>query len=285
MAQLSDYLSGTHYKAIVRGNKRITPLDTEDIREIQIEVQDKNFHCNVDQSFGVIVKYVGPFGNNVHHRLYTIANSNVTSSGFPEITMLVKRCYYVDDFSGEKYEGVASNYLCNRNPGDELLLTGPHSLPYAVPDDTTYNIILIGMGTGIAPLKSFVRHIYKNVKYLQGKIRLFYGATNGLDLLYLNDKEGDLTNYYDNKTFEAFSALSPRPKWADPIAMDKMIEGQAEEIREMLSKNNTYIYVAGYDKILTQLDNAFSNIIGSKEKWETRKAELKAGKKWAEIIY
>jgi hypothetical protein len=49
----------------------------------------------------------------------------------------------------------------------------------------------------------------------------------------------------------------------------------------MLSKNNTYIYVAGYDKILTQLDNAFSNIIGSKEKWETRKAELKAGKKWA----
>jgi ferredoxin--NADP+ reductase len=82
-----------------------------------------------------------------------------------------------------------------------------------------------------------------------------------------------------------FSALSPRPQWADPIAMDKMIEGQAEEIQEMLSKNNTYIYVAGYDKILTQLDIAFSNIMGSKEKWETRRAELKAGKKWAEIIY
>jgi hypothetical protein len=31
MAQLSDYLSGTHYKAIVKGNKRITPTDTEDI--------------------------------------------------------------------------------------------------------------------------------------------------------------------------------------------------------------------------------------------------------------
>jgi ferredoxin--NADP+ reductase len=38
-------------------------------------------------------------------------------------------------------------------------------------------------------------------------------------------------------------------------------------------------------KSLTQLDNAFSNIVGSNEKWETRKAELKAGKKWAEIIY
>ena len=285
MANLSDYLSGTHYKAVVNSTKRFTPPEAEDIREIIIEVQDKNFHFDVDQSFGVIVKYVGPFGHNVHHRLYTIANSAVSASGLPEITMLVKRCYYVDDFSGEKYEGVASNYLCNRHTGDELLLTGPHSLPYAVPEDKTSNIILIGMGTGIAPFKSLVRHIYKNVKDWQGKIRLFYGATSGLDLLYLNDKEGDMTNYYDEKTFEAFSALSPRPHWADPIAMDKMIEGQAEEIREMLSKNNTYVYVAGYDKILVQLDNAFSNIIGSNEKWETRKAELKAGKKWAEIIY
>jgi len=285
MAHLSDYLSGTHYKAIVKSTKRVTPIESEDIREITIEVQDADFHCNVDQSFGVIVNYVGPFGNNTHHRMYTIADFTVSVSGFPLITMLVKRCYYVDEFSGEKYEGVASNYLCSRNPGNEILLTGPHSLPYVVPDDITSNIILIGMGTGIAPFRSFVRHIYKNIKDWQGKIRLFYGATSGLDLLYLNDKDGDLTNYYDQKTFEAFTALSPRPHWADPIAMDKMIEGQAEEIRGMLSKNNTYIYIAGYDKILNQLDNAFSNIIGSKEKWETRKAELVAGKKWAEIIY
>lgn len=285
MANLSDYLSGNHYKAVVKSNRRITQPGSEDIREINIEVQDKDFHCKVDQSFGVIVKYVGPFGNNVHHRMYTIADLPDASSGLPSITMLVKRCYYVDEFSGEKYEGVASNYLCNRTVGDEITLTGPHSLPYVVPEDKTSNVILIGMGTGIAPFKSFVRHIYHNVKDWQGKIRLFYGATNGLDLLYLNDKEGDLAQYYDQKTFEAFYALSPRPHWADPVAMDKMIEAQADEIREMLAKNNTYIYIAGYDKILTQLDNAFANIIGSKERWETRKAELKAGKKWAEIIY
>ena len=33
------------------------------------------------------------------------------------------------------------------------------------------------------------------------------------------------------------------------------------------------------------LNKAFVNILGSKEKWETRKAELIAGKKWAEVIY
>ena len=72
--------------------------------------------------------------------------------------------------------------------------------------------------------RAFVKHIYNNVKDWKGKIRLFYGARSGLELLYLNDKDGDLTNYYDEDTFEAFHALSPRPHWSDPIALDKAIE-------------------------------------------------------------
>ena len=101
----------------------------------------------------------------------------------------------------------------------------------------------------------------------------------------MNDKDGDLTNYYDESTFEAFHALSPRPHWSDPIALDTAIESRASEILDLLSQTNTHIYVAGYDTIKDMLDKAFSNILGSKEKWETRKAELVAGKKWAEIIY
>ena len=54
--------------------------------------------------------------------------------------MLVKRCSYVDDFSGELYDGVASNYLCDRKVGDEITITGPHSLPFIVPEDKTSNL-------------------------------------------------------------------------------------------------------------------------------------------------
>jgi ferredoxin--NADP+ reductase len=198
---------------------------------------------------------------------------------------LVKRCSYVDEFSGELYPGVASNYLWDRKKGDEITITGPFDLPFVVPEDKNSNLILIGLGTGIAPFRAFVKNIYKNVKNWKGKIRLFYGARSGLELLYMNDKNGDLTNYYDEATFEAFHALSPRPHWSDPIALDVAIEARAAEIMEMLSQSNTRIYVAGYGKIRDVLDKAFSNIMGSKEKWETRKAELIAGKKWAEIIY
>ncbi|MBK9013822.1 MAG: ferredoxin-NADP reductase [Saprospiraceae bacterium] len=284
MAHLADFDVKNKYQATIKKSERLTPADTEEIREIVLEVQP-GFECQVDQSFGVLVKATGEFGNKFHHRLYSVADLPGKKNGNPLITMLVKRCSYVDDFSGERYPGIASNYLCDRRVGDEITLTGPHKLPFVVPEDKNANLILVGMGTGIAPFRAFVKHIYKNVKDWKGKIRLFYGARSGLELLYLNDEDGDLTNYYDQATFEAFHALSPRPHMADPIALDQAIEGRAAEIVEMLNQTNTRIYVAGYDKVKAMLDKAFANILGSKEKWEIRKAELIAGGKWAEVIY
>ncbi|MCA6074031.1 ferredoxin-NADP reductase [Fulvivirga sedimenti] len=285
MAHLSDYSTDKQYQATVMRTERLTPADTEEVREIMLEVDQPDFSCQVDQSFGVLVETDGEFGNKYHHRLYSVADIPEKEKGKTHLTMLVKRCSYVDDFNGERYEGVASNYLCDRKKGDKIHITGPFELPFKVPDDKHANLILIGMGTGIAPFRAFVKHIYTDVKDWKGKVRLFYGARSGLELLYLNDKDGDLTNYYDETTFEAFHALSPRPHWSDPISLDAAIEGRAEEILEMLGMANTYIYVAGYEKVKENLDRAFSKIMGSKEKWKTRKAELIAGKKWAEVIY
>jgi ferredoxin--NADP+ reductase len=284
MAHLADLDTEKHYRATVIKTRRLTPADVEEIREIVLKTP-ADFACRVDQSFGVLVTAAGEFGNKYHHRLYSIADLPEQENGKPLITMLVKRCVYVDDFSGERYQGIASNYLCDRKVGDIITLTGPYNLPFVVPQDIRANLILIGMGTGIAPFRAFVKHIYKNIPDWQGKIRLFYGARSGLELLYLNDKDGDLTQYYDQATFEAFHALSPRPHMNDPIALDTAIENRAADIVEMLSHANTYIYVAGYEKTREVLDKAFSNILGSKEKWATRKAELVAGSKWAEIIY
>lgn len=285
MAHLADFDTGKRYKAEVKKTQRLTPEDSEEIREIVFEVRNPEFDCEVDQSFGVLVEHEDEFGNTHHHRLYSVADIPARTKGKPKITMLVKRCSYVDEFSGEKFPGIASNYLCDRKKGDEITITGPFRLPFQVPDDKSANLILIGMGTGIAPFRAFIKHIYKNVKDWKGRIRLFYGARSGLELLYLNDKDGDLTQYYDRETFEAFHALSPRPHWADPIEIEKALEGQTEELKELLARSNTYIYVAGYENILARLNTAFSNILGSEEAWRLRKAELVAGRKWAEIIF
>jgi len=285
MAHLSDYDTRKQYDAVVKKTRRISSEDAEEIREIMLEVKQPSFECKVDQSFGVLMKTKDDFGNSLHHRLYSVADLARKNKKKTQITMLVKRCSYVDDFSGELHEGIASNYLCDRQVGDEITITGPYELAFSVPEEKDVNLILIGMGTGIAPFRAFIKHIYKNVKGWNGRILLFYGAQSGLDLLYQNEKDGDLMNYYDEETFEAINALSPRPLWNDPVVLDQAIAERSEEIMDMLSLLNTYIYVAGHDKVKKGLDEAFAKIMGSPEKWETRKAELIAGKKWAEIIY
>lgn len=285
MAHLSDYDIRKQFFAEVKKTKRLTPEESEEVREIILEIKDPAFTCEVNQSFGVLIEAKDDFGNALHHRLYSVADLPAKSKGKTRITMLVKRCKYIDEFSGELYYGIASNYLCDRKVGDEITITGPYELAFSVPDEKDANLILIGMGTGIAPFRAFIKHIYKNVKDFKGRILLFYGAKSGLELLYLNDKDGDLINYYDQETFEAVHAFCPRPLWNDTIVLDQAIEDRAEEIIEMLSILNTYVYIAGYEKVKEVLEKAFIHILGSKEKWNMRKAELIAGKKWAEVIY
>ncbi|MCV9387284.1 ferredoxin-NADP reductase [Reichenbachiella ulvae] len=285
MAHLEELDKADAHLATVMHSERLTPVGTEEVREILLEVEDPNWEPKIDQSFGVLINYKGQFGNKRHHRLYSVADLPKKQKTSTQIKVLVKRCNYVDEFNGELYHGVASNYLCDRHPGDQITITGPHELPFEVPEDKNTDLILIGMGTGIAPFRAFVKHIYHDVKDWKGKIRLFYGAKSGLELLYLNEKDGDLTNYYDQETFMAFHALSPRPHMKDDIPLAARMEERADEILEMLNKVNTRVYVAGYDKVYEQLDIAFSNILGSYGAWQTRKAELIAGNRWREIIY
>ena len=118
-----------------------------------------------------------------------------------------------------------------------------------------------------------------------GKVRLLYGAHSGLELLYMNQRRDDFTNYYDEETFQAFKALSPRPNWADPIAWDFAIEDRADEIRTMLEDEHTYVYVAGQKAIRDALDQLFGEMCESDAVWANMKAALIAQGRWVELVY
>lgn len=285
MANLADLNIENRLHATIKGTQRLTPIDSEEVREILLEVEPLGIEFELNQGVGVLVDISDESGTHIHHRLYSIADIQTKENDTSQLTILVRRCSYVDPINGKRYDGIASNYLCDRKVGDQITITGPHSLPFTMPADSNANLIMIGMGTGIAPFRAFVKHIYQHQPNWKGKIRLFYGAKSGLELLYLNEKKGDLTNYYDEETFNAFSALSPRPHWSDPITLDRMIVDRATEIINMLSSSNTYIYVSGHAKVRDMLDKAFALILGSEEKWESYKAKLKVEKRWAELIY
>lgn len=285
--RLEDYPTEPRYTATVKRSEAITEQGSEvEVRELVMEVGGHDFDFEIGQSIGVLAPGPKEFGGSVHHRLYTVADVPAPEGQKnSEITIAVRRCNYIDDYSGEEYIGINSNYLCDRRPGDKVTITGPFGMPFKVPEDKDTNLLLIGLGTGIAPFRALLKHIYGNIGDWKGKVRLLYGAQSGLELIYMNNQRDDFSNYYDQETFEAIKALSPRPSWADPIGWDYAIEDRADEILRLLSDENTHVYIAGQKKIRDTLDRFFSNIIGSQEGWIRRKTELIDQERWVELLY
>jgi len=285
--RLEDYDIETKYRATVVSTERITSEESpEEVRELVLDVERVNFPFRLGQSIGVLAPGSPEFGNEHHLRLYSVADlPGKGDGGRPRITICVRRCMYIDEFTGEQHPGVASNYLCDLVAGDSLSITGPFGLAFEVPAELDANLILIGTGTGIAPFRAFVKHLHQEVPGWKGHIQLFYGARSGLELLYMNEERNDFAQYYDRETFDAFTALSPRPNWADPIGWDRAILHRSEELWATLSDSKTYVYVAGLEKIRDELDEVFKVMAGSDENWARRKAELMAGKRWVELLY
>ena len=287
VTHLEDYDTEQRFDATIVSSERITPEASDvEVRELTLDIQQRDFELHLGQSVGVISPGNKEFGQKHHFRLYSVADlPERGASGLPRIKIAVRRVSYVDKYSGEQYPGVSSNYLCDLAAGDTITMAGPYGLAFEVPEEMDANLILIGTGTGIAPFRAFVKHLYQNVPEWKGTITLFYGAQSGLELLYMNDERDDFSQYYDSDTFEAFKALSPRPTWAAPIDWDGALAQRGEKLWSLLGQPNTYVYVAGLEKMRGELDVAFSEIAGSGEKWARRRAELAAGGRWVELLY
>merc|ERR550514_2487521 len=115
-------------------------------------------------------------------RLYSIASSAVGDDQTGKtVSLCVKRVVEVDgkfanrevgedkkDKAGTHfpknrvYRGVASNYICDLNVGDEVEITGPVGTEMLLPEDPESVIIMLATGTGIAPMRSYLRLLFND---------------------------------------------------------------------------------------------------------------------------
>jgi ferredoxin--NADP+ reductase len=284
---LSEYDISHPYAATVKESRRITP-DTYDVevRHILLEVQETAFAYQVGQSIGVLTPGPHPFGNNVHFRIYSFASAAAEKQQqATQMAICVRRCFYIDEVSGERYRGISSNYLCDLRPGDGVSITGPYGRHFQVPRDNTSNLIMVGSGTGIAPFRAFAQHIFAHRGKWKGEVRLFYGASTGMELLYMNDVNNDLGNYYQQESFKAFEALSPSPYTGSAPAIDRTLEDNAKELWHLLQDPDTYVYLAGLTKTVTGFEKAMNKIAGSEHAWQRKKKELMFKDQWSELLY
>lgn len=285
MSQDITYIGPTA-PAVIKASQRITPETTDEVRHITLEVLDPAFQFVEGQSIGVLVPGPHEFGNAMHLRRYSIANArNVPIGGGVHLDILVRRCFYLDEISGEQYPGVASNYLCDAKPGDQLTISGPYLSPFRMPLDNRANLLMIGTGTGIAPFRAFAQLIYERRGDWKGQVRLYYGGHSGLDLMYANDESSDLTHYYDEKTFQAFRALGTRPLMSSSQALEQGLTERAAEALRLMRESNTHVFLSGLSKVTQAFDRVMAKQAGSEAEWKQLKQRLIEEGRWSELIY
>jgi len=283
MSSQTTYNDTPLHSATLISSARITPADSrEEVLNLVFRTTDLGFDAKAGQCIRVMAP--GQFGNPHHIRFYSLADYN-PAEDVTEFTLCVRRCFYIDEFSGEEYHGVASHYLCDLKPGEAIRFSGPAGHPFPIPADPSADILMIGMGTGIAPFRGLIKEIYARHGGWKGKVRLYYGARSGLEMLYMNDENKDLAQYFDQQTFKAFQAVSPRPHFDVPIALDQALEKNASEVLSMLQKPGTHVYLAGAQAMLGMIEKALTGISGSADAWKQCKASLSADGRWSEVLY
>ena len=103
--------------------------------------------------------------------------------------------------------GKMSSYVFSLKPGDKITVSGPYGEFFA--KDTDAEMVFIGGGAGMAPMRS---HIFDQLKRLKSKrkISFWYGARSKREMFYVEDYDG-LAAEFDN--FEWHVALSdPQPE-------------------------------------------------------------------------
>ncbi|MCH5222061.1 MAG: NADH:ubiquinone reductase (Na(+)-transporting) subunit F [Muribaculaceae bacterium] len=82
--------------------------------------------------------------------------------------------------------GIASSYIFSLKPGDKVLMSGPYGDFHPI-FDSDKEMMWIGGGAGMAPLRAQIMHMTKTLKTTNRKMNYFYGARALNEVFYLED--------------------------------------------------------------------------------------------------
>ena len=99
--------------------------------------------------------------------------------------------------------GVCSSYVFNQKPGDKVMVSGPYGEFFIKP--TKKEMVYIGGGAGMAPLRSHLFHLFHTLKTTDRKVSFWYGGRSKRELFY-TEQFREIEKEFPN--FEYHIALS-----------------------------------------------------------------------------
>jgi len=224
------------------------------VRHVSIDVSGTPMagHFRPGQSFGILAPGTDERGRPHAQRLYSIASPTRGERAEGKrpgdvIATTVKRTIDEHWETHRLFLGVASNYLCDLQVGDEVRITGPHGKRFllpAVPQNHDY--VFFATGTGIAPFRGMIYDLLEQgpSHSPDSRIWLVMGSPYATDLLY-HDEFLRLAEEHPN--FRYLTALS-REHQTDAhtkMYVQDRLETHRDEIAPLLSSERALLYICG----------------------------------------
>jgi ferredoxin--NADP+ reductase len=238
------------------------------------------------QSIGIIPDGNDPNGKPHKLRLYSIASTrhgdNLAGN---TVSLCVRQLQYEKD--GETINGVCSTFLCDIEPGAKVKITGPVGKEMLLPDDEEANVIMLATGTGIAPMRTYLRRMFepaereKNGWHFRGKAWLIMGVPTTANLLYDADFEHYQSQYPDQFRYtKAISREQQNAKGGRMYIQDRVLEN-AEEIFSWIENPKTHVYMCGLRGMEPGIDEAMTAAAAAKSlDWSELRPQLKKAERW-----
>jgi Na+-transporting NADH:ubiquinone oxidoreductase subunit F len=113
--------------------------------------------------------------------------------------------------------GVCSSYIFSRKPGDKVTVSGPYGEFHI--KNTKKEMIYIGGGAGMAPLRSHIFHLFHTLK-TDRKVSYWYGGRSLRELFYVDHFRKIEAEFPNFKFHIALSEPMPEDNWKVKKSVD-----------------------------------------------------------------
>jgi len=107
--------------------------------------------------------------------------------------------------------GVCSSYVFSLKPGDKCTISGPYGEFFI--KDTKKEMVYIGGGAGMAPLRSHLFHLFQTLKTTDRKVSYWYGGRSRRELFYVKEFREIEKQFPNFRFYIALSNATEEDNW------------------------------------------------------------------------
>lgn len=231
---------------VVETSRITRPKASSFVRHVAIDVSDTKLvgAFRAGQSFGVIPEGTDAKGKPHKVRLYSIASPSAGEDGQGRtLATTVKRTLDEHWENHTLFRGVASNWLCDLQVGDEVRVTGPVGKRFLLPVAASeHRYVFLATGTGIAPFRGMVMELLGNDP--SADITLVIGVPYATELMY-DEQFRQLADQHPNFRYLTAISRHEQEDGGGAMYLDGRLSRHRELFGELLNDPRTLVYLCG----------------------------------------